>query len=198
VIVPTSRRSPFRISMPRASAPSSRTGGAHAAQQAVVDYSDALIGELKRADVVVLGCRCTTRGPSTLKAYFDHVARCRGDLQIHRKGPSRPADRQEGVRVRRARRDVRRTPNDTRRRSSHFLSFLGMSEHRVRLRRKGSRSAKRATTQPRARGGRDRCAGGARNSLRHDTPDSCAQVTASRSFVHQCNLLLQLEDAVLQ
>lgn len=45
-------------------------------QQAVADYSDALIDELKRADVIVLGLPMYNFGvPSTLKAYFDHVAR---------------------------------------------------------------------------------------------------------------------------
>lgn len=45
-------------------------------QNAVVDYSDALIAELKRADVIVLGLPMYNFGlPSTLKAYFDHVAR---------------------------------------------------------------------------------------------------------------------------
>ena len=45
-------------------------------QQAVVDYSDRLIGELKRADVVVLGLPMYNFGiPSQLKAYFDHIAR---------------------------------------------------------------------------------------------------------------------------
>ena len=45
-------------------------------QQAVADYSDALIEELKRADVVVLGLPMYNFGvPSTLKAYFDHIAR---------------------------------------------------------------------------------------------------------------------------
>ena len=45
-------------------------------QQAVVDYSDALIDELKRADVLVLGLPMYNFGvPSTLKAYIDHVAR---------------------------------------------------------------------------------------------------------------------------
>ena len=47
-----------------------------AAQQAVVDFSDALIGELKNADVVVLGLPMYNFGiPSTLKAYFDHISR---------------------------------------------------------------------------------------------------------------------------
>ena len=46
------------------------------AQHAVVAYSDALIDELKRADIVVLGLPMYNFGvPSTLKAYFDHVAR---------------------------------------------------------------------------------------------------------------------------
>ena len=45
-------------------------------QQSVVDYSDKLIGELKQADVIVLGLPMYNFGvPSTLKAYFDHIAR---------------------------------------------------------------------------------------------------------------------------
>jgi FMN-dependent NADH-azoreductase len=46
------------------------------AQKAVVAYSDALIAELKRANVIVLGLPMYNFGvPSVLKAYFDHVAR---------------------------------------------------------------------------------------------------------------------------
>jgi FMN-dependent NADH-azoreductase len=46
------------------------------AQQAVAAYSDALIDELKRADVIVFGLPMYNFGvPSTLKAYFDHIAR---------------------------------------------------------------------------------------------------------------------------
>jgi len=45
-------------------------------QQAVVDFSDRLIEELRNADVIVLGLPMYNFGiPSTLKAYFDHVAR---------------------------------------------------------------------------------------------------------------------------
>ena len=45
-------------------------------QQAAVEYSDRLIDELKRADVLLLGLPLYNFGvPSTLKAYFDHVAR---------------------------------------------------------------------------------------------------------------------------
>ena len=47
-----------------------------AEQQAVVNDSDALIDELRRADVIVLGLPMYNFGvPSTLKAYFDHIAR---------------------------------------------------------------------------------------------------------------------------
>jgi FMN-dependent NADH-azoreductase len=47
-----------------------------ARQQDAVAYSDALIAELQAADVVVLGLPLYNFGvPSTLKAYFDHVAR---------------------------------------------------------------------------------------------------------------------------
>ena len=47
-----------------------------AAQRAIVDASDGLISELERADVIVLGLPFYNFGvPSTLKAYFDHVAR---------------------------------------------------------------------------------------------------------------------------
>lgn len=45
-------------------------------QQADAAYSDALIDELKAADVIVLALPMYNFGvPSTLKAYFDHIAR---------------------------------------------------------------------------------------------------------------------------
>ncbi|MFC7516894.1 FMN-dependent NADH-azoreductase [Herbaspirillum sp. GCM10030257] len=48
----------------------------NAEQQAIVDFSDALINELRSADVIVLGLPMYNFGiPSTLKAYFDHIAR---------------------------------------------------------------------------------------------------------------------------
>ena len=46
------------------------------AQQAVVDYSDALVAELKAADTLIIGLPMYNFAlPSTLKAYFDHIAR---------------------------------------------------------------------------------------------------------------------------
>jgi FMN-dependent NADH-azoreductase len=45
-------------------------------QQAVLAYSDGLVEELRRADIVVLGLPMYNFGlPSQLKAYFDHIAR---------------------------------------------------------------------------------------------------------------------------
>ena len=56
-------------------------------QQAVVDDSDALIDELKRADVIVLGLPMYNFGvPSTLKAYFDHIARAGVTFRYTEKG----------------------------------------------------------------------------------------------------------------
>lgn len=47
-----------------------------AEQQAFVDFADGLIDELKSADIIVIGLPMYNFGvPSTLKAYFDHVAR---------------------------------------------------------------------------------------------------------------------------
>src|SRR5947207_3579488 len=46
------------------------------AQAADAGYSDALIAELKRADVIVIGLPMYNFGvPSALKAYFDHIGR---------------------------------------------------------------------------------------------------------------------------
>lgn len=66
------------------SQPESRT----AEQQAVLDYSDVLIEEIRRADVVVLGLPLYNFGvPSSLKAYFDHVARAGVTFRYTENGP---------------------------------------------------------------------------------------------------------------
>jgi FMN-dependent NADH-azoreductase len=57
-------------------------------QQAVAGHSDALIEELKVADAIVLGLPMYNFGiPSTLKAYFDHVARAGVTFRYTEKGP---------------------------------------------------------------------------------------------------------------
>ncbi len=59
-----------------------------AEQQAVVAYSDALIAELREADIVVIGLPMYNFGiPSTLKAYFDHIARAGITFQYTAEGP---------------------------------------------------------------------------------------------------------------
>lgn len=63
-------------------------GERDAEQQAVVAYSDALIAELQQADVIVLGLPMYNFGvPSTLKAYFDHVARAGITFRYTESGP---------------------------------------------------------------------------------------------------------------
>lgn len=57
-------------------------------QQAVVDYSDSLIDEVKQADILVLGVPMYNFGvPSVLKAYFDHIARAGVSFRYTENGP---------------------------------------------------------------------------------------------------------------
>src|SRR5439155_35484 len=64
-----------------------KPGERSAAQQAVIEHSDALIDELRRADVIVLALPMYNFGlPSTLKAYFDHVARAGITFRYTEKG----------------------------------------------------------------------------------------------------------------
>jgi len=56
-------------------------------QHAVAGFSDALIEELRRADVIVLGLPMYNFGvPSSLKAYFDHIARAGVTFKYTEKG----------------------------------------------------------------------------------------------------------------
>ena len=64
--------------------PEARTRG----QQAIVGYSDALVEELRRADTIVIGLPLYNFGvPSSLKAYFDHVARAGVTFRYTANGP---------------------------------------------------------------------------------------------------------------
>jgi FMN-dependent NADH-azoreductase len=57
-------------------------------QQRVVAESDRLIAELNRANVIVIGLPMYNFGvPSTLKAYFDHVARAGVTFRYTAEGP---------------------------------------------------------------------------------------------------------------
>jgi FMN-dependent NADH-azoreductase len=67
-----------------ATAPADRTPG----QQAAVEYSDALIDELRSADTIVLAVPMYNFSvPSTLRAYFDHVARAGVTFRYTSNGP---------------------------------------------------------------------------------------------------------------
>jgi FMN-dependent NADH-azoreductase len=58
------------------------------AQREIADHSDALIAELEAADTIVLGLPMYNYGvPSTLKAYFDHIARAGKTFKYTEKGP---------------------------------------------------------------------------------------------------------------
>jgi FMN-dependent NADH-azoreductase len=59
-----------------------------AEQRAIAAFSDALIDELERADVIVIGLPMYNFGvPSSLKAYFDHVARAGVTFRYTAQGP---------------------------------------------------------------------------------------------------------------
>ena len=94
-----------------------RFGAFVAAAEARTAEQGAVAAVLRCADrraacarsVIVIGLPMYNFGvPSSLKAYFDHIARAGVDLPLHGAGPGGPADRQEGVRVRDPRRRVRR------------------------------------------------------------------------------------------
>jgi len=60
----------------------------NAEQQAVAEYSDALIDELKAADVVVFAVPMYNFSvPSTLRAYFDHIGRAGVTFRYTATGP---------------------------------------------------------------------------------------------------------------
>lgn len=57
-------------------------------QQATVDYSDALIAELQAADDIVFAMPMYNFSvPSTVRAYFDHIARAGVTFRYTEKGP---------------------------------------------------------------------------------------------------------------
>jgi FMN-dependent NADH-azoreductase len=60
----------------------------NAEQQIVIDESNALIDELKQSEIIVVGLPMYNFGiPSTLKAYFDHIARAGVTFRYTENGP---------------------------------------------------------------------------------------------------------------
>ncbi len=59
-----------------------------AIQQTLVDLSDELVNEIKQAEIIVIGVPMYNFGiPSTLKAYFDHIARAGVTFRYTENGP---------------------------------------------------------------------------------------------------------------
>lgn len=99
-------------------------------QQAVVDYSDRLIEEIRTADVIVLGVPLYNFGiPSTLKAYFDHLTRAGITFQYTDKGPVGLLDNKP-VYVIATRGGLHKgQPTDTQSQFlQHFFGFIGLKD----------------------------------------------------------------------
>ncbi|MDT0497785.1 FMN-dependent NADH-azoreductase [Algiphilus sp. W345] len=101
-------------------APEARTE----AQKAIVAESDALIEELRAADVVVLGLPMYNFGiPSQLKSYFDHIARAGVSFRYTANGPEGLlGDKKVYVFAARGG-QYRDTPTDTQ--TGYIRTFLG-------------------------------------------------------------------------
>ena len=101
-----------------------------AEQQAVAGYSDALISELQSADTIVIGLPMYNFGiPSTLKAYFDHVARAGQTFRYTEKGPEGLLKGKKAVVFATRGGLYAGTPRDTQTGYVRdFLAFLGITE----------------------------------------------------------------------
>lgn len=99
-------------------------------QQAIAGYSDALIDELRQADVVVLGLPMYNFGiPSSLQAYFDHVARAGVSFRYTAEGPVGLLGRKKVyVFATRGGRHVGKPSDGETAQVRAFLSLLGMNE----------------------------------------------------------------------
>ena len=101
-----------------------------AEQQAVAGFSDALIAELRAADTIVIGLPMYNFGiPSTLKAYFDHVARAGQTFRYTEKGPEGLLKGKKAVVFATRGGLYAGTPTDTQTGYVRdFLAFLGITE----------------------------------------------------------------------
>jgi len=99
-------------------------------QQAVAAYSDALIDELRQADVLVLGLPMYNFGvPSQLKAYFDHIARAGVTFRYTDQGPVGLLQGKKAYVFATRGGRYAGTPNDTQTAYvRQFLGFLGITE----------------------------------------------------------------------
>jgi FMN-dependent NADH-azoreductase len=101
-----------------------------AEQQAVVAKSDALIAELKAADIVVIGAPLYNFGVSSqLKTYFDQIARAGVTFVYSENGPKGLITGKKVYIVSARGGKYLGTPNDTQTQYlKSFLGFLGMTD----------------------------------------------------------------------
>lgn len=99
-------------------------------QQAEVAYSDALIDELRTANIIVLGLPMYNLGvPSTLKAYFDHVARAGITFRYTSEGPQGLLTGKKAYVLATRGGNYQGTPMDTQTSYvRHFLNFIGITD----------------------------------------------------------------------
>jgi FMN-dependent NADH-azoreductase len=100
------------------------------AQRAAVARSDALVAELESADVIVLGLPMYNFGvPSTLKAYFDHIARAGVTFRYTAGGPQGLLTGKQVYVLAARGGQYLGTPLDTQSDYvRHFLGFLGLRD----------------------------------------------------------------------
>lgn len=101
-----------------------------AEQSTRVARSDELIGELQAADALVIGLPMYNLGiPSTLKAYFDHVARAGITFRYTENGPQGLLSGKKAYVLATRGGRYAGTPFDTQSEQvRHFLGFIGISE----------------------------------------------------------------------
>ena len=99
-------------------------------QQALVVDSDKLIAELKDADEIVLGLPMHNFGiPSTLKAYFDHIARAGETFRYSESGPVGLLNSKRVLIFATRGGIMQGTPLDTQTAYvNNFLGFLGLTQ----------------------------------------------------------------------
>ena len=101
-----------------------------AEQNAVVAYSNQLIEELRRADVIVLGLPMYNFGvPSQLKAWFDHIARAGETFKYTEKGAVGLLKGKRAYVFAARGGQYAGTPNDWQTQFvRHFLGFIGITD----------------------------------------------------------------------
>lgn len=99
-------------------------------QREIAAYSDALIAELRDADAIALGLPLYNFGtPSTLKAYFDHIARAGVTFRYTANGPEGLlADKPVYVLAARGGRYAGTSADTQTEFVRHFLNFIGLKD----------------------------------------------------------------------